>query len=68
MLNHSASPQTSQPDPLRDARDLQVRIAGLRTLLKLQLHQIESLSERLQPATPAGRAASRLLNLKQGVR
>jgi hypothetical protein len=68
MLNHSARPHTSQPDPLRDARDLQVRIAGLRALLNLQLHQIESLNERLQPATPAGRAASRLLTLKEGVR
>ena len=68
MLNHSARSADSQPDPLRDARDLQVRIAGLRALLNLQLQQIESLSERLQPATPAGRAASRLLSLKQAVR
>jgi len=66
MLNRIASPSTNQLDPLRDARDLQARIASLRTLLGVQLHQIESLNERLQPSAPAMRAASRLLSLKQG--
>ncbi len=51
-------------NPLQDARALQARIAGLRSILALQLRQIDAWHERVQPATPAGRAASRLLGLK----
>jgi hypothetical protein len=55
-------------EPLREARILRARIEGLRSLLNVQLNQIEALGEKLQPATPAGRAASRLMDLKGEVR
>jgi hypothetical protein len=68
MSQHAASPASPQPNPLEDARALQVRIEGLRSLLHVQLRQIEALNERIQPSTPAGRAAARLLSLKQAHR
>jgi hypothetical protein len=68
MPDRAASLSSLAPNPLRDARALQARIEGLRCLLSVQLQQIEALNERLQPPTPAGRAASRLLSLKHGNR
>jgi hypothetical protein len=68
MSNSAVSSVASAPNPLRDARALQARIAGLRSLLHVQLRQIEAISERIQPSTPAGRAASRLLTLKEAGR
>jgi hypothetical protein len=53
------------PDPLKDARDLQVRVRALQALLELQRWQIEVLSKRLYSSEPGGIAARRLLDLKR---
>jgi hypothetical protein len=68
MFNSSVPPLCATLEPLREAQILRARIEGLRSLLNVQLKQIEALNDRLQPATPAGRAASRLLTLKGNVR
>jgi hypothetical protein len=65
MPDAAASPLPPVPNSLEDARVLHARIEGLRSLLHVQLRQIEALNERVQPSTPAGRAASRLLSLKR---
>lgn len=64
MLNSTVPPLCATLEPLREAQILRARIEGLRSLLNVQLRQVEALNEKLQPATPAGRAASRLLTLK----
>jgi hypothetical protein len=64
MPDTAASPLPPVATPLEDARILQARIEGLRSLLNMQLRQIEALNERIQPSTPAGRAASRMQSLK----
>ncbi|MBB3019109.1 hypothetical protein FHR70_002163 [Microvirga lupini] len=56
---------TGEPDPLKDALDLQNRVRSLRALLELQRWQIEVLNDRLYPADPGGIAARRLLALKR---
>jgi hypothetical protein len=53
------------PDPLRDALDLQNRVRTLRALLELQRWQIEVLNDRLYAPDPGGIAARRLLALKR---
>src|SRR5215207_7984599 len=53
------------PDPLKDALDLQNRVRSLRALLELQLWQIEVLNDRLYASDPGGIAARRLLALKR---
>jgi len=67
-LNSTISPLSATLEPLREAQILRARIEGLRSLLNVQLRQVEALNEKLQPATPAGRAASRLLTLKGNAR
>jgi hypothetical protein len=68
MLNSSVSPLSATLEPLREAQILRARIEGLKSLLNVQLKQIEALSDKLQPVTPAGRAASRLMTLKDEAR
>ena len=53
------------PDPLKDALDLQNRVRSLRALLELQRWQIEVLNDRLYPSDAGGTAARRLLALKR---
>ncbi|MBF9195688.1 hypothetical protein [Microvirga terrestris] len=53
------------PDPLKDALDLQIRVRSLRALLELQRWQIEVLNDRLYASDPGGVAARRLLALKR---
>lgn len=53
------------PDPLKDALGLQIRVKSLRALLELQRWQIERLNDRLYSSDPGGVAAKRLLALKR---
>jgi len=53
------------PDPLKDALDLQSRVRALKALLELQRWQIEVLNDRLYSSDPGGVAAKRLLALKR---
>ena len=53
------------PDPLKDALDLQIRVRSLRALLELQRWQIEVLNDRLYSSDAGGVAAKRLLALKR---
>jgi len=55
----------NEPDPLKDALDLQIRVRSLKALLELQRWQIEVLNERLYSSDPGGIAAKRLLALKR---
>jgi hypothetical protein len=64
MTKHIPSSLVIAAEPLQDARTLHARIEGLQALLHVQRRQIELLSERFQPSTPAGAAAERLLALK----
>lgn len=62
----SPGPMTGDdPDPLKDALDLQIRVSSLRALLELQRWQIEVLNDRLYSSEPGGVAARRLLALKK---
>lgn len=56
---------TGEPDPLKDALDLQAHVRGLKALLELQRWQIEVLTDRLYSSDPGGIAARRLLELKR---
>ncbi len=53
------------PDPLKDALDLQNRVRALKALLELQRWQIDVLNDRLYSSNPGGVAAKRLLALKR---
>jgi hypothetical protein len=55
----------ADPDPLKDALDLQIRVRSLRALLELQRWQIEVLNDRLYSSDAGGIAAKRLLALKR---
>ena len=65
-IGSHGSMASDDPDPLKDALDLQNRVRSLRALLELQLWQIEVLNDRLYASDPGGVAARRLLALKRG--
>ena len=55
MFNSTVPPLCATLEPLREAQILRARIEGLRSLLNVQLRQIEALNEKVQPVTPAPR-------------
>jgi hypothetical protein len=57
--------KNSGPDPLQDALELRAHVRGLKALLEFQRWQIEVLNEKLYASATGGKAARRLLALKQ---
>jgi len=57
--------KTRGPNPLQDALELRAHVRGLKALLEFQRWQIEVLNDRLYAAESGGKAARRLLALKQ---
>ena len=53
------------PHFLQDALELEAHVRGLKALLEFQRWQIERLNDRLYASESGGKAAQRLLALKQ---
>lgn len=58
--------KTCSPRLLQDALELRAHVRGLKALLEFQRWQIEVMNDRLYEPESGGKAAQRLLALKQG--
>ncbi|MEZ0172019.1 hypothetical protein [Microvirga sp. TS319] len=57
--------KTCSPNLLQDALELRAHVRGLKALLEFQQWQIEVMNDRLYASESGGKAARRLLALKQ---